>query len=256
MNDAATDAPLWRPKRWLLTGLFIFALQLGLVIFLNDRPSAAATRAHTDTTFRLLPPWIANRRAADSTAGDPTLFVLANAQGFSGRGWLQPAPQQYRFVEWTEPPHWLALNTETLGESFAGYAQAQARALGQLAEQRPLKVPTPLPSADSVATQSVLRVEGELQLRSGMPPSLPSWTHSDLLAHSVVQAGVNEAGEVVSARLVSRSGLAAADKSALDTARGLRFNPFTGPPLKWVKLVFQWRSMAVAATNAPSAALP
>src|SRR5207245_953211 len=107
----------------------------------------------------------------------------------------------------------------------------------------------------------MLQVEGELADRLLVSSvTLPSWPHTDILTSSVVQVLVDRDGNAVSASLSSSSGLKEADKKALDAARAIRYQPIGAngtnqPPvatLNWGKLIFNWHTIPLPATNPPS----
>jgi hypothetical protein len=84
---------------------------------------------------------------------------------------------------------------------------------------------------------------------------LPSWPYADVIAPSRVQVLVNGAGEVVSAVLLPSDipgevQDADADQRALELARAARFA--TAPGLTVGRLIFDWCTVAPAATNAPA----
>jgi TonB family protein len=86
-----------------------------------------------------------------------------------------------------------------------------------------------------------------------MPNGLPAWPSDQLLSNSVVQIAVNSAGQVVSARLLGRSGLPGADNMALDKSRNLRFKPVPASPPAWGRAVFAWETAEATNTGAPGA---
>ena len=77
------------------------------------------------------------------------------------------------------------------------------------------------------------------------PVVLPSWTNSSLVSNSVVQFGVNRAGQVISAVLLAGSGLKEADDSALATVNVLRFRPAgtSAPEFAWDTAAFYWKTI-------------
>ena len=76
------------------------------------------------------------------------------------------------------------------------------------------------------------------------PSVLPAQTNALLLSNTVVQIAVDSAGQVISARLLDRSGSVDADGYALVQARNLRFRPSPGPVPVWGNAVIEWQTLA------------
>jgi TonB family protein len=72
-----------------------------------------------------------------------------------------------------------------------------------------------------------MRIEGPLAQRRLLTPAvLRGWPNADLLTNTVVNLVVNSEGLIEFAQLSPRgSGLEAADQSALQCAKSLRFSP-------------------------------
>jgi hypothetical protein len=177
---------------------------------------------------------------------DPALFALSSPRGFSGRAWLQwpQFPHQYR--EWAEEQRWLALPVDDLGEVFVKYVRDTMTQPLAMSEK-----PVPPLAAPEVerpawlAVQSSLRVEGALTTRKMLHrPALPNWPRNEVLERSTVQAVVDERGRVISAILLTESGLPAADQAALHLTRELVFDKLTPPAgLTMGKLIFDWHTV-------------
>ena len=112
--------------------------------------------------------------------------------------------------------------------------------------------PAPLPP------DPPLRIEGDLATRPLLAPlALKSWAHAELLSNSVVQAMVDADGFTFSPVLLTGCGLEEADLYALKLASGARFRPAPRLPgtghdpggLTWGKLIFQWQTLPLPATN-------
>jgi hypothetical protein len=200
-----------------------------------------------------------------SAVSDPTAFALPNAHGFSGAAWLTFAPLAYQLTDWTEPPRWLALDERHLGQAFAAFVATNTSPPLLIADKPlpRLTVSAVYPPADPPSTQSVLRLEDDLARRPLVAPRpLPSWPHTDVLTNSIVQLLVDAEGRTLSAVLLAASGLSDADNYALKLAGGARFQPLRRPdgrpdvtgPLSWGKMIFQWHTIALPATNAATAA--
>jgi hypothetical protein len=105
-----------------------------------------------------------------------------------------------------------------------------------------------------IRTDSVCEIQGAIAGRQlQMPNGLPAWPSDQLLSNSVVQIAVNSAGQVVSARLLGRSGLPGADNMALDKSRNLRFKPVPASPPVWGRAVFAWETAEATNTGVPGA---
>ena len=137
----------------------------------------------------------------------------------------------------------------------------------------PLLVDKPLPPVqrfepnfpgETVPQQSRIRIQGALarrELLSRLQP--PSWPHSEILSNTTVQLVVDASGQPFSATLLSRSGLAAADESALRMVTEARFKPLPlptglaartgsvgkGEDLTWGRIIFEWHTLPVPGTN-------
>jgi hypothetical protein len=86
---------------------------------------------------------------------------------------------------------------------------------------------------------------------------LHPWSNS-LLSNSVVQFAVNRAGQVVSAVLLSGSGLKEADDSALTNVNVLRFRPSgtAASDFEWGTATFYWKSVAPPPPQKPATTPP
>ena len=246
----------WSRERWLLTVGICFVLQLGLLFLFAERPRSISPPAPLSTTFHLLPkPLTQEQLSASFFASDPTLFSAASQHGFSGAAWLRVPVQKYSFGDTNEATDWLALNPEQLGKNIAALTENSSELPTQVAEE-PISQIGPLPffvSAETVKTQSALRVEGELAgWKFNLREPLRVWPHTELVTNSVVQVAANLAGEVVSARLLTRCGLADADREALKIARTTRFQIGNGgkKTTTWGKMIFEWITILPATTNA------
>jgi TonB family protein len=119
-----------------------------------------------------------------------------------------------------------------------------------------------VPLQTQSASPSRVRVAGQLAQRQLLTHfELRDWPHGDILTNTIINLVVTAEGEVLSADLVSGSGLSAADQDALKQAQAARFNSIalSGPgrvekpldDLMWGNLVFEWRTLPLPMTNAP-----
>lgn len=258
MNNAAAAPPGWSRRRWTAVFLLIFGLQLGLIFWLGERGNQPRPPAQTGFSYRMAQ----STNAEWLSLNDPTLFALPHREGFSGQAWLETPNLPTPLYDWNEPTNWLGLAAASPGA-----------ALGRFLFEHPTPfVPPPADTAPDLAlprlwsaagfpTASVLVLEGDAADRRLLTPSpLPSWTNSELLEETRVQAMVNHRGMVISTALLASSGHAAADQFALDQARTARFaadsaeatgqakaSPLQG--LSWVQFRFQWHTAAAGTTT-------
>jgi len=110
---------------------------------------------------------------------------------------------------------------------------------------------------------SLFRIEGDLAGRELLGPlQVPSMINMEILTNTVVQVGVNVAGFPFSVVPLSSSGSKTADQRAIELAKTARFKPLSrsGPTalatpwaLTWGKIIFQWHTVEVPATDGPDA---
>ena len=190
---------------------------------------------------------------------DPTLFALPNSEGFAGPGLAGAAAFAFSPAGMDR--------TAALAASFptANWASVFSRFMEtnrfasfkfELKPPPPFTVPL-VPLEPKFAETSTLRLEGDVAHRPLLTSlKLPSWPYPDVIAPSCVQVLVNAAGDVVSAVLLPPYNTSEvrdtdADQRALELARAARFAP--GPDLTLGELIFNWRTVATPATNAPTA---
>jgi hypothetical protein len=240
------DSSGWSRRRfWSLAGL-LFVLQAGLILLFGRVGHGAIARTPAAVQFRALSQAVSPAELSRLFfAVDPTVFTLPGTHGFSGRAWLNEPERIIEVPQETEPPAWLQLDTTRLGTNFPSLRALQKPfPVGLLAAHQPQAEPWPIfIPPETIRTQSVFWIRGGLAERQLNPPAvLRSWPSAQLLRHSVVQVAVNPSGQVVSTRLLDRSGLVDADTNALDLARTLRFRPIAGMGTDWGELIFQWQT--------------
>lgn len=266
--------PAWTPLRWGLAILAVTAAQAGVIFWLSDRRPPVSRPAGTGTEFHLVAqPEPGSALGEWLAVDDPTLLAVPSERGFSGPAWMRPPALEHRSADWTEPQRWLALPVRQLGADFAEFARTNLAGPRVLAEKpapslaRVELAPVPLPA------RSEYRLEGGLQGRELVTPlDVPSLPHTEILTNTVVELGVAPSGIVFSAVPVGGgSGSKAADRTALNLARTVRFKPLPraggGSPaaaaptsgqagLTWGRIVFQWHTLEMPATNAPPGGPP
>jgi hypothetical protein len=268
MNATRPEAVRWSPRRWTFTIVAALAVHVAGVFLLGDRPrEAPAPPRFRATIYPATDPWSAQQLDRLPTLADPTLFALPHPHGFSSVAWLTFVPIEHRLTDWTEPPRWLDLAADRLGETYALLARTNVtRPL--LVADKPLPrltgLDTPVPS-DPVPAASRLRLEGPLSQRPLLTPlALRSWSHSEIVSNTLVEVSVNADGHVAVTALIAESGLPEADQTALRLAASARFAPLPpagpvlapDPRLTWGRLIFQWHTAPPPATNGAAAASP
>lgn len=275
-----TPAPIhpagWNRSRLGAAVIAFFILQVGLLWIVGARPSGPAFATTPGFVWRLAPPELSQPVLPDWLwAADPTLFVLAGPNGFSGGAWMNLPAGDYELPGFDEPPRWLPLNPDWLNSSFQQFTlrdDLAARAPDD--RSRRLESTEILLPPIQISARSVLRMDDNLKVRlADSPPVLPFWPTNDVIQSSVVQIAVDGTGSVISARLLrineadgglasSRIRSAEADRWALQFANGLRFRPVNSGPdasgFIWGKLTFEWATVEAipASPNAISRPLP
>jgi len=267
MNAATpTDTTRWTPRRWFYAIAAAFLVQIALIFFAAEKPPRLPHGPQFRTGIYLAPESGSEQPLTLSPAlSDPTLFALPNLYGFSGAAWLTFAPLEHHFTDWTNSTHWLELDTTSLGKTFLG-------AVATNTDQPLLIANSPLPPLPNIRprltnepplARSDLTIEGDLARRRLLTPiALPSWAHSNILSHTVIQMFVDADGDVLPPILLSSSGHPPADQFALKKAAAARFQPLDPkgqpateiPQITWGKVIFKWHTIPPLATNTISAA--
>lgn len=235
----------WSRSRWWIVVLLVFAAHLGFVSAFGDRKPVQPRRA--------LPVTVLNLTQSESewlALNDPTLFALPTPRGAAGQVWSRTPVVTNVPYRWAEPPRLLELRTEDLGNAFGRFMQTNAFAnLMFAAKPEPEAfLGSSRDTANSLATNSVVRLTGELVHRRWLnPPVLPVWTSTDLLTNTVVQALVQPDGSVFSVTLLVPPGPGTNEQSAaeyaLALARGARFSPARDTNgMALGNLIFNWHT--------------
>ncbi|MBI3875274.1 MAG: hypothetical protein HY300_04815 [Verrucomicrobia bacterium] len=257
-----TDLVRWSRNRWCVAVVFLFILQLVLVVMLAGPLPGAAVFRERGVTARIVLGAQANQQLLDSLGlADPALFVRVSRSGFSGAAWLNVSQQEYRLQEWTEPVPWMDRSTAHLGGAFQQFARTNRPPAVAIAD-KPVELPVAsVAGASSAGNESSFRVEGPLRARPLVQTARPrSFTNNDVLADTVVQVLVNSDGQIFSPRLLTASVVKdpvqrAADQYALDLTREFRFQPLpkSAAPNSMTDgtLVFHWNTLAPASASKP-----
>ena len=261
MSLDAIQPVRWPLRRWVIAVVAVFTLHAALAYFLGQKERRLPAREPFRTAIRMAADEEATRRIAALTEpNNPTLLALPSLRGFSGAAWLRFPTLDYQPAEWSEPPHWLTMNTQTLGAAFSQFIRTNVVSPVLIADK-------PLPSLigydlnfpnEPVPAFSRFRLEGNLAARALVTPlELKSWASAEMLSNSVVQAVVDADGFTFSPTLLSGSGLKEADLHALTLAASARFRPLPREQrirrghssFTWGKLIFQWHTLPLVATN-------
>jgi len=242
----------WPMSRWLLLIVLVLAAHIVLIFMFGAR-KPITPRAVTNAPELEL----AGGSGEWLTLNNPTLFALPSREGFAGPAWLEPPRVHVHRQEWTETNGWLQLSAGELGAIFNQFMQTNRFTTFQLELKPPAQFTEPLvPLEPAFAKASSLHIGGPLAKRPLLTPmKLPSWPYDDVIAPSRIQVLVNAAGDVISTVLLPSRNPGEvhdgdADQRALDLARAARFAPASG--LTVGQLIFNWRTVAPAATNAPA----
>jgi hypothetical protein len=261
MNATVPEPARWSPRRWIYTVAAVFVLQAGLLLYLGQRAGPLPARPTFRTAvYLVVDPWSNEQLSRLPTLSNPMLFAMPGEDGFSGPAWLRPAPIEFQPRPWSEPLRWLDVDEQALGGDFTRFVATNAITPPLTAnKQLPplLRYEPNVPNA-SLPQFSRLRLEGELASRPLLTPlQLRSWPNPDVLGTTIIQAAVDADGFTHSAVILGECGLKEADLQALKLANQARFRPLpravrdrTGNgPLAWGKLIFQWHTLPMAATN-------
>jgi hypothetical protein len=247
----------WSRHQWLIFIAIVFAVEVAIIFVLGEKqfpPPRAVTNVLQFT--------LADNSSELVALDDPTLFALPHLNDFASAVSRQmPVVSQPSF-RWTEPPgELLSPADENLGAVFTRFMQTNQFAAPLLDFKPEPKLNEPvLPLLPAFAENSTLHIEGELAQRKWLNPvSLTNWPYADVIATSRVQVLVDASGDVISAVLLppddpveAANHYDDADQRALDFARAARFSPSSR--LTIGRLIFNWRTVALPATDSPAAA--
>lgn len=241
----------WPRKKWAWAIAALFAFQIGAILLLSARARLPSPPPAFGTAIQL---------AADPSASageelsrwpllsDPAAFALPNWRSFSRAGWLAFTHPEFQLTEWSEPPQWLALDTNELGNSLHQFILSNTMPPLLIADH-----PLPRQRRDNVfvgnaptAGRSEFQVEGELANWVLLEQfELPSWPHTDLLTNTVIHSLVDYYGHSIAAVLLAGCGLAEADAFALRAVKQARFRPprrSPAPKCAAGKVIFKWHT--------------
>jgi TonB family protein len=256
MSSAAEPFP-WSVRRWILAFLLVLTAQFGLVFWFSKNPRAtpALAKPRTHLTF-LMGRNAPGQRRHLTDQGDPTLFALVTAEGFSGPAWLKAPQLDYQPVHPPEPLRWLTLPLEELADDFAEFVQTNLLSEDLVADRLPPALAQPSVPTPVVVASTALKVEGPLRARRRLADRRLPQASEPILTNTVVRVLVDQSGAPVSAALLSSSGATKPDQDALDFARTARFAPANRSAesgLTSGDLVFQWARISWDPKNSTAA---
>ncbi len=252
----------WTARRWAWSVAIALGLQAVAIGWLAERRWPDRPHPEPRTALELLPEHLALQwwDDLDRMTMDPSLFILAQANNFSGPAWRNLKLQNHQYRERHDEPSWWTPPVDLLAQW--PLASDAIRSRLPVASRGPLRFAEPRVDALTVSTQSLLRIEsgsGELQLAEA--PPLPIWTAPDTLPATTVHVMLNHRGEPWTVQMVGPSGWAPADSEALRLAAQLRFRILhpSGPArqgsdetdVRAAKVAFRWATVAPTNTQAP-----
>jgi hypothetical protein len=234
--------------------LICFVAQVLFIVLFGMRRASTLKPTPFATSVHLVSdPWSLQQLAGFSELSDPALFALPSLDGFSRAGWLTYKPPPEEFAEMPHEPKWLNVDAEGLGRSFAAYVATNMPAPIRISDQSMpvLARLRPRAAAELEFPASELHIAGALAHRKLLTrPDLPSWAHTDVLTNSVVHLLVDADGALLSAALVSGSGLKEADNYAVAVAKRLRFKPERArETITSGAATFRWHTVPASVTN-------
>ena len=141
----------WSRRRWVLMCASVMTGQLALLVGLSEKPLLGPyPKAQRDHYSLVMDAPIQSQPGQLEPWREPTLFVLANLNGFSGKAWLLHRRPAHQLEDWDDTPHWLAQRTNLLGRPVAEGLLSPGTRLASWV-RRP---------APELAEESIPRIEG------------------------------------------------------------------------------------------------
>jgi len=270
MNGSVPKQTAWSTRRWTLTVLLLFFVQVAVAWKFADRSPLNVRNGGPQLRVQVVPEDSSPQLAALLRLSDPTLFVLPGRDGFSGTAWLKVTAWEHRTPGWSSAPEWLALRPADLLVDMGRFGVTNPPPRTPVSDRlsRPRDERVALSDALRPSTGTRIALAGEVSLNDlATTVPFPDFEHAGLLAPTVVVLQVDQRGQVFQASLApgGTSGSPAADLLALELARKLVFKIDPGVStsvnardferLRRGRLTIQWWTHPPApATNAPPAA--
>jgi TonB family protein len=259
MRLIEADLIRWRKRRWLWFLLVMVAIHVVAIAWFSAHGPLPRSVYPRSPTVTLLTgdgnP--ASELGTFDEYEDPTLFAAPHQHGFSSTVWLGKPAHLYDILSPPPSPRLLSLGEALEILTQKKSSQPPPDVFASIKKYSPpMEKPSLLGPINP--PQSELRIEGALANRTLLNnPTLPPEYFNDALGNTIVEAGVDGDGFVLSARILSGSGFKQADQDAIAITRGLRFAPereFSGAraELTWGKLIFDWFGLELTGTNAPA----
>jgi hypothetical protein len=249
MSPSTSPLSGWSRSRLVLVAALLFAGQAGFVLLLGERPRPSPLAPAPRVVLRMLDAPLDDENLTKHIfAEDPAVFPSTSPHGFAAQAWRLLPAHDHNAAALRQPmPAFLDFTNWSGAERIPAVAESRQIPFQWTSRPNPPEdTVTIFPEAEASRPESFLLIEGSLQGRRWPAPvELHPWTNS-LLSNSVVQFAVNRAGQVVSAVLLSGSGLKEADDSALTNVNVLRFRPSgtAAPAFEWGTATFYWKSVA------------
>lgn len=245
-RTAAPTAVGWSWGKILLFILLAFAAHFAFAYLLGAKKTVPVRAVSHVPVFHL-----AENASELVRLTDPTMFALPHLDDFIPAAWARTPTARQPWFHWLEPSAFLALNAGELGMTFAAFMQTNQFSSLPLDFKPEPQLEFPNLDMEPVRpTNSTWQLAGEIvgrqSLNSLSPPPLAV---NDVLEPSRVQLLVDADGNVASTVLLDGSGNNDADQLALKLARTLRFAP--AEKLMFGEIIFAWRTVPAATTNAP-----
>ncbi|MBI1840471.1 MAG: hypothetical protein HYR88_06410 [Verrucomicrobia bacterium] len=252
-------------RRWWVAALVLAMAQAAFLHWGIQQVPSMRTPAGSPSRFFIAPELGNETGRGWDPAFSPTLFALPSLEGFSGDAWMKYSrPVSAESIP-EEPPFMLAMPSDGLGASLAGFV-ASVRPAPMRVADLPVAWIDSFPTPAAVPALSRMTIEGPAARRLiSSATDLPLWSAPDLLVATEVQVLVTSQGRVLSAALAEVDSalsipgvvpglhLPEAERFALDYARKLAFKPLapqrpakaveTDNSVQSCKVTFHWATL-------------
>lgn len=256
LSVAIAEAHPWSRRRWAWAVAFILGVHVLLISYFSDKLafSSVSNQETALRTVRLVSEKSVRERFSEVLMlTDPTLFVLAHPNGFSGVAWSQAASIPYSLSVKVEPPLTWSNAPAALGMEFAKRIDAPSMP-GMAAALRDLPSPPRIAPPEVPGTiETSVQITGDLARRRvlRMPelaPIDPGLLTSNCVIHVVVDSG----GDMISAVVWPPTSGDVLTARAIEFAKAMRFAPedSTDRDVTTGQILLQWLVMDHRSTDA------